>query len=239
MAKSFPGAYLNDWHQHARIQLVYGVSGIMEVRTSNGLWVLSPLRALWVPHGVKHQMRTHGPVELRTLFIHPDCILPDMPQSASVIQVSPLLKELILRATDLPVEYDEMGPAGKVMDLILSELKWSGEGQLYMPVLQDERLQRIYASMCSDPSDARGLEAWADQLHISSKTLGRLVRKETGTSFSNWQQSVRIHLALPKLASGEHVTSVALDMGYSSPAGFTRMFKRVMGVTPSDYFIAP
>lgn len=236
MSRSFPAAYLNDWHSHPRAQLVYGVTGIMEMRTPGGLWVLSPLRALWVPAGVKHQMRSHGPVELRTLFIRQsDQGHDSMPDSECVVPVSALLKELILRATELPMEYDETGPEGKIMDLILSEIKPSKGGRLYLPALEDERLKRLEAMLRRDMSDNRNLEAWAGELHISGKTLNRLIRKETGTSFSNWRQSLRIHLALLRLAAGEPITAVALDVGYATPSAFTRMFRRVMGVAPSAY----
>lgn len=237
MSRSFPGAYLNDWHTHPRAQLVYGVTGIMEMRTPSGLWVLSPLRALWVPAGIEHQMRSHGPVELRTLFIQQSDDSPDsMPRSECVVQVSSLLKELILRATELPMEYDEAGPEGKVMDLILSEIKQSQGGRLYLPTLKDERLKRLEALISNDLSDNQNLETWASQLHVSGKTLNRLIYKETGTSFSNWRQSLRIHMALLRLAAGEQITSVALDVGYATPSAFTRMFRRVMGVAPSEYF---
>ncbi len=237
MSRSFPGAYLNDWHIHPRAQFVYGVSGIMEMRTRSGLWVLSPLRALWVPAGVEHQMRSHGPIDMRTLFIQQDSDnFGNLPRIECVVPVSSLLKELIIRATELPIEYDETGPEGKIMDLILSEIHWTPGGSLYLPAFKDARLQRLEKCIKADLSDNRNLDEWADQLHISGKTLSRLIFKETGTSFLNWKQSLRIHNALLRLASGERITSVALDVGYATPSAFTRMFKKVMGVVPSEYF---
>jgi AraC-like DNA-binding protein len=41
---------------------------------------------------------------------------------------------------------------------------------------------------------------------------------------------------LPRLARGESVTSVALDLGYDSVAAFTTMFKRMLGASPRHYF---
>ena len=34
---------------------------------------------------------------------------------------------------------------------------------------------------------------------------------------------------MPRLAAGEPVTAVALDLGYENPAAFTTMFKRAFG----------
>jgi AraC-like DNA-binding protein len=38
-----------------------------------------------------------------------------------------------------------------------------------------------------------------------------------------------------RLLAGEAVTTIALDLGYRSPAAFTTMFRRVLGVPPSRY----
>ncbi len=42
--------------------------------------------------------------------------------------------------------------------------------------------------------------------------------------------------ALRKLAAGEPVTAVALDLGYESQSAFIAMFRRALGVTPGRYF---
>jgi AraC-like DNA-binding protein len=42
-------------------------------------------------------------------------------------------------------------------------------------------------------------------------------------------------VALPRLAAGESVTAIALDLGYDSPAAFSTMFRRLLGVPPSRY----
>jgi AraC-like DNA-binding protein len=42
-------------------------------------------------------------------------------------------------------------------------------------------------------------------------------------------------IALPRLAAGEAVTSIAVDLGYDSPAAFATMFKRRLGISPSHY----
>jgi AraC-like DNA-binding protein len=73
---------------------------------------------------------------------------------------------------------------------------------------------------------------------MSRRTFTRLFRKETGLTFSAWRQQACLFAAMPRLAADEAVTTVALDLGYDSPAAFTTMFKRLMGVPPSRYFSA-
>jgi AraC-like DNA-binding protein len=54
-------------------------------------------------------------------------------------------------------------------------------------------------------------------------------------SFQAWRQQACLLIALPRLAAGEPVTTIALDLGYDSPAAFATMFKRLTGIPPSRY----
>ncbi len=79
------------------------------------------------------------------------------------------------------------------------------------------------------------IDRWADALAMNRRSFTRLFRRETGMSFADWRQQACLAVALPRLAEGVPVTAIALDLGYDSPAGFSTMFKRVLGVSPSRY----
>ena len=83
---------------------------------------------------------------------------------------------------------------------------------------------------------ARDFEDWADKLQITAKTIQRLFAKETGMTFGQWRQQSRLLRALERLATGEKVLDVAIQLGYESPSAFTTMFKRQFGRTPSQFF---
>jgi AraC-like DNA-binding protein len=38
------------------------------------------------------------------------------------------------------------------------------------------------------------------------------------------------------LATNRNIISIALQLGYDSPSAFTAMFKRAIGITPTEYF---
>jgi AraC-like DNA-binding protein len=65
--------------------------------------------------------------------------------------------------------------------------------------------------------------------------LTRLFRHETGLTFTAWQRRACLLSALPRLLGGERVTTIAYDLGYASPAGFTAMFKQLVGLAPKAY----
>jgi AraC-like DNA-binding protein len=236
MAKSYPAGYAGVVHSHPRAQLLYAESGVMKVTTSEGFWVVPPQRAVWFPPQYSHRTGTLSPVEMRTLYIKADICPDHFPTRARIIDVSPLLRELILRATAMPVEYDEQGRDGKIIALIFEEIEWSSAPQLHMPTPNDVRLLRIQDAFASDPGDKRTLEEWASSEGVSCRTLARLFHRELGVSFRHWRHQMRSLAAIPRLAMGEPVTTVALELGYDTPAAFAAMFRRITGRTPSQYF---
>jgi AraC-like DNA-binding protein len=235
MAKDFPHGHRIPVDRHARGQLVYAVTGVMTVTTPHGTWVVPPQRAVWVPPRTDHESRMSGRVAMRTLYLRRDAAAR-LPHRCCVVNVSPLLRELILAATEMPVVYDERGRDGRVMRLIMDELGRASDVPLHLPRPADRRLARICDAILAAPADARPLDAWAAAVGASTRTLARGFRKETGMSFAAWRQQARLLESLRRLAAGEAVTKVALDCGYASPSAFGAMFRRALGVAPSAYF---
>ena len=235
MAKDYPDGWVNDWHRHARAQLVYASSGVMTITTPDGSWVVPSNRALWIPAGVDHHIVMSGPVTMRTLYIAAEAAR-GLPPACRVVAVSGLLRELILRAVELPLLYDEAGAAGRIAALIFDELRLLPTVPLHLPSPRDARLTRLCQALRDHPADARTLEGWGKLVGASARTLARAFLKETGMSFAAWRAQVRLLAGLARLAGGDKVTSVALDLGYDSPSAFIAMFRRQLGVTPSRYF---
>lgn len=238
MAKNYGDGYVSRTHQHPRAQLLYAVTGVMEVATAEGLWVVPPQRAVWLPPNTDHSMRARGAVALRTLYVRPDAYPVGFPIRPRIVHVSALLRELVVRAVEMPVEYDEAGREGRAVSLIFDEIAWLPDQPLHLPTPKDKRLAAIHSALLAEPADGRTLDQWGSYAGASARTLARLCRAECGTSFLQWRQQHRILAAMPRLAAGEAVTSVALDLGYETPGAFAAMFRRLMGMVPSRYFEA-
>src|SRR5579862_1763481 len=99
MAKDFPSGFVIAPHSHPRAQLIYAADGVMRVISPVGAWVVPPLRAVWLPSGIEHEVRMSGPVAMRTLYIEPEAA-PAALSECAVIEVTPLLRALILRAVE-------------------------------------------------------------------------------------------------------------------------------------------
>jgi AraC-like DNA-binding protein len=175
-----------------------------------------------------------GPVAMRTLYIEPKAAPPAL-GGCTVIEVTPLLRALILRAVEEPIEYDERGVAGLVMALILAELARASTVPLRIPLPADSRLATLCRALLDDPAETHTLDAWAERVGASPRTLARLFQRETGMGFTQWRQQVRLADAVGRLAKGEPVARIAECLGYSSASAFTAMFRRTLGATPSQY----
>src|ERR1700730_9243703 len=84
-------------HSHPEDQLLFASKGVMTVRTKQGVWVVPPLRAVWIPSNTSHFVATSGSVSMRTLYLLPR-LCRTLPRKCFVMNVSSLLKELILHA---------------------------------------------------------------------------------------------------------------------------------------------
>ncbi|MBM3359184.1 MAG: helix-turn-helix transcriptional regulator [Betaproteobacteria bacterium] len=235
IANDYPDGFLIPSHRHRRAQLLYPSTGVITVTTRDGSWIVPPLRAVWIPAGIHHEVRAVGRVSMRSVNITARAAR-SLPRKCCAVGVSPLLRELILRAAGLPLLYEEHSGAGRMMRLVLDEIHALPVLPLHLPAPEHPRLKIICDAIVARPDLEHTIEDWARRIGASPRTVARLFRSHTGMSFSAWRQQARLLEALKRLAAGEPVTSVALDLGYASPSAFISMFRRAFGNTPGRYF---
>ena len=234
IANDYPPSFELEWHRHRRGQLLYAAKGVVVLSTPHGAWVAPPERAVWTPPGVSHSVRMVGSVSTRGVMIEPDGC-PGFGDTSRVIEVSPLLRSLLLEASELPREYDVDGRDGLVISLLLAELQRAPVVPLAAPFPQSPALAAKCRAFLETPSPHDTIDAWSAELGMGRRAFTRAFRRETGMSFAEWRQQACVLVALPRLAAGDQVTAIALDLGYESPAAFATMFKRLLGVAPSRY----
>ncbi len=234
IGNDYPPSFELAMHTHARGQLLHAASGVMAVSTAEGAWVCPPERGVWIPAGTAHAVRMIGKVSTRSVMIAPAAgrLLPDQ---CRVLAVSPLLTALLEEAALVPVEYDEAGRDGLVMRLIVAEFERAPVVPLSVPFPRRPALAARCHAFLERPDAKSGIEEWADALSLNRRAFTRLFRRETGMSFGQWRQQACLAVALPMLAAGHSVTEIAFDLGYDSPASFSTMFRRVLGVPPSHH----
>jgi len=229
----YPAGHVVPLHRHLRAQLLYAASGIMTVVTEAGTWTVPPQQAVWIPPQMGHEVHMPCEVSMRSLYIHTASV-QGLPQACRVVQVTPLLRELIARLV-APAPARSSEQVTRLMAVLVDEVMALESPPLHLPAPRDARLRTITDALVEDPADTRGLGEWAAVAGASERTLARLFLRETGMGFRDWRQQLRLLTAIERLAAGDDVTAVSLDLGYRSPSAFIAMFKRVLGETPGRY----
>jgi AraC-like DNA-binding protein len=223
------------YHHHPRGQLAYAAEGMLKVFTQAGSWVIPSTQAVWIPGEMEHAVNAEIDAEIRHIFIDPSC-LDRLPHECSIVEMSSLLRELIMRVADYGTDYELEGPASRVCAVILDELQGLKPSLLHLPGAKDRRLQRVMKAMIEAPSAETGLDHWARYAGASERTLARLFSRETGMSFQKWRKQLLLQEAVFRLGRGESVLDVSLELGYRSPSAFVAMFRKALGKPPGQYF---
>lgn len=234
-SKDFAAGFEIKAHSHRTTQLLYAVQGVMVANTDAGQWVVPPTHGLWLPAGTVHQVRMVGEVQLRTLYFQPATVA-DLPNQCRAVGVSPLLRQLILAAIDVREPYTADSRDGRLMRLLLDEIAVMPNLPLRLPYPMDTVLLSVCRGLVARLEYAEPLSSWSERLGIHAKTIERRFLRETGLTFGQWRQQARLITALERLARGDKVVDVALELGYSGPSAFATMFRKHFGVQPSAYF---
>src|SRR6202789_3711421 len=228
---TFSQGYESAPHRHQWDQFTYATQGVMTVKTETGTWVIPPHRAVWVPAGIEHVEVMSGPVAARSLFFVPG-LAKFLPRECTAVNVSPLLRELIL-ATIRFGYLDRNVPAqARLLAIILDQFEALAQAPLQLKTPSDPRALQIAALLEKDPASPKPLRTLAREAGASKRTIERLFKADTGVSFQQWRQRLRVIHALRLLASSESVTSGALVVCISVHGPFIPIVRPELGPTP-------
>lgn len=220
------------WHQ-----LVCATRGALTVRTDECAGVVPPHRAVWLPAGFRYRLELSGVVAVRMLYVRPRrSVDPALPRECSVVNVTPLLRELIQRTVQVGALDVAVPEQKRLVGVILDELKVLIAVPLQLPLPRDGRAAQFAALANRESGTAPSTEALLRKCGASRRTMERLFRAETGMSLGQWQRRQTLLHALRRLAAGENVSTVAGELGYNSASAFIAMFRRELGQTPRKYF---
>ena len=215
---------------------MYSARGVIHVTTDSGRWILPPSKAIWITGGTPHALLVKRPVELIVLWVRRDA--PGTPEwtGCNVVNVSPLVRELICRCSSQPWDYLPKSPAARLAQVLLEQLEAHEQAPLELPEPSDHRARRVAEMLRANPADRRPLAKLASAAGASHRTIERLFSTETGMSFGRWRVRYKMLVALEQLAHGESVGNAAHAVGYENPSSFIVTFRATFGTTPSVYF---
>jgi quercetin dioxygenase-like cupin family protein len=144
------GSYV-PMHSHAWGQLLFLTEGLVEARANNaGSWIVPPQRAVWLPSSIEHEIKIIHSVKMRNVYIAPEAS-HHLPATCQVMNVSYLLRELIIALAGLDPLYDEDGPDGRLVAVFLDQLHLSEAAPLHLPMPSSKALRIIAATIVDKP----------------------------------------------------------------------------------------
>jgi len=226
-----------DRHSHEEHQFACVTSGVLAVRTPEGLWVAPPGRGVWLPAGTWHEHRFYGDSSFHTIGFptaDPAHGIPAaMPLDRPVIvDVNSLAREVIIACTAPGVADDEYSRLAAVLGDQLARLPHRPTS---LPTPADPRLARACELVTTDLSQPLSLPDLAGAVHVSDRTLARLFRAELAMTYPQWRTAVRIYQALIDLAEGRSITETGHRCGWATTSAFIDSFRRATGQTPGAY----
>lgn len=160
------------------------------------------------------------------------------------IPVSPTLRQACWRVLDIIIsphhrqrdrlEHEVEALILAAIDATLAPVDPSGFPSR-TPLL-DHRLRSAIHYMREHVAEPLAVEDIAGRVGLSRAHFFSLFRDQLNTTPQVFWSAVRVEEAIRRLVQrDEPLTSVAIDLGFSSPGNFSRFFREHMGVTPSKF----
>lgn len=227
-----PGHRVAD-HAHASDQLLFAISGAMEVSALHKLWLIPPQFAVWIPAGTTHRIRMSGAVSMRTLYLRRG--LTNMPATCAVLYVAPLLRELIVEAVRLK-QLRASDPLHRTLrDLIVNQIEHAAPIPIVVAMPADKRALTVAQAVMADHAGCPPLPSLCRSAGVSVRTVERVFQREVGLTFELWRRQARLMKAIELLAGGASVKGVTFEVGYQRASAFVEMFRKTMGATPKAW----
>jgi AraC-like DNA-binding protein len=232
LAATYYGGFHIKPHRHGSGQLIHAGAGVMRVHSGGAMWIVPPARAVWVPAGTEHEIHGLGDFAMRTLYF-PAGLVGELPGECRALDVTPLLRELVLELVErCPID-DGDGPAMRLAVVTIERIAEARVLPLQLPLPGDPRALRLATHLQADPASTAELPDLARDAGASARTIQRLFLAETGLAFSRWRQRLRLLHAAAALGEGKSVTEAGLDAGYAGTSAFIAAFRKHFGITPS------
>lgn len=223
-------------HAHAEGQLTFAASGMVQIHTDEGVWMVPPQLAAWVPPGVRHRLDVLTQAELWIIHWDAEALRAWGREGALgrafALRVTPLLRVLLDEAVAIDAACEK---AELLARLMLHELTAMEDAPTFLPLPTSDVGRRVADLALADLRQTLNLDELASRAATSVRTVTRLFPTETGLTLKAWRQRARIVGAMERLARGDPSSKVAHATGFASTAAFSCAFRQVTAMTPTEF----
>jgi AraC-like DNA-binding protein/mannose-6-phosphate isomerase-like protein (cupin superfamily) len=231
LAYEYPSRFQVAEHAHGSDQLIYAISGLMEVSSDQSVWLVPPHFALWIPAGTHHRIHMPGPVSMRTLYLRRS-LSARSEVGCAVLHMTPLLRELVVETVRVGQLRMRDRYESALFDVLVRQLQKASPVPTFITMPREERALAVAQEVSRNPAESKTMAALCVKAGVSVRTIERTFRSEVSTSFESWRRQVRLTKAVELLISGSSIKEASYKVGYRQSSAFVEMFRRTFGTTP-------
>ncbi len=230
-----------NWHENLEIQFCQ--SGEGEVLINGELYCLSVDDIIVVNSGLVHYTGTKSELEYSCIIISLDfCINSGF--DIGVLRAAPCIRNVELRAllsriSELYISEQPFKAAKLqclILELLLSLFERHGEkSELNIRASSNEYIKNAINYIKAHYQEKITLDSLADAIYMNKFVLSRNFKKTLGVTVFEYINSYRCTEAASLIARGMSVSFSAEASGFENMSFFAKIFKRYMGILPSEY----
>lgn len=260
---SYP-CFTYPWHYHDEYEIIYVEEGAGDCLVGDSLVPYSKGDLFFFGSGLPHSMQSPSGCEQSPEYVvkgvniqfEKDFMHYSISQYSQFIPIRNLLEESF-RGIKLSVPHTgkivrllkriPMAKGAEQIILLLSLLQTIAAGEarkcLTTPhythttaILKNERMEKVIAYLNKHYTESIGLNEIASYIAMNPAAFCRYFKENTGKTFKEYILEMRISYACKLLTSSRmNVSQICVACGFDTPAHFYRVFKRLIGMTPTLY----
>lgn len=248
-------------HDHHFFELAYITSGTAEHTLNGNRSILKPNDFFFIDLGSYHSFENSKNLELINCLFVPEFIDETLQGCESL---DALLHSSMIRYSKLTVGqtwadrifHDESGKIGTLLSEMVNEYenKQLGSNEIFRchlkeililtlrmlvqptQVYSDSVINEVITFVNKHYQDALTLQTFCEQTHYNLSYISRRFKQETGMTFREYVQKIRIEKACELLSGSDMtVSEISRAVGYDDIQFFHSVFKRLLHMTPKEY----
>ncbi|NIF04963.1 AraC family transcriptional regulator [Chryseobacterium sp. Tr-659] len=236
------GNITTEIHHHSSAQLVYAEGGIVHVFTDLKHWYLPARCFMWIPAGTPHYIFSTSPkVDLYNFYFKKEEDESGFFDEINIYSVNNLLREMIMYTKDWDGKITKNdGSKYYFLKALKGVLPEKRDKKLAFPVQhpfpKDETLLKIARYIHANLEKPLTIDSTAKEFGMSTRTLSRKFKEILGMNYVRFLRALRITRSLELMLEGKYnMYEIAMMVGYNSLSSFSNIFKKVIGIAPTEY----
>ncbi len=241
-----------EQHLHTDVELLYVVEGSIKVKLKDTVFTLERDDVLVINSSIQHSIESVGKSIVCSIMYDYQILVhilkkpnsfflcnSSVDKAKSYTEIVSLCRDVIYQHVTSLKKTDSLiySLLYRLLDeLIEHHMVDDTNTEISENYDADEKLQIIIHYVHTNYQDGISLSDLAKQMYTSTSTLSRLFKKQTGTYFAEYVNQVRTRYAIDELLYTEkNMTKIAMDCGFSNASAFTKVFREIYSMAPTEY----